>query len=260
MHKVKVVIKFGGHAMTDPKLCRTFASGLARLAEKNMHFVLVHGGGPQINLMLERFKVESNFINGLRVTDAQTMQIVEIVLCGQVNQELVSLFQSQGLLCVGISGKDAKMLQAKTIDSKLGFVGNVEKVNTFLLEVLLNNGFMPIVAPVAIDYNGDSLNVNADTAAGAIAGALKADYFVFVSDVPGVLDAQKQLMPVINRASCQELIDNKVIYGGMLPKVEACLNALDAGCKRALILDGRVDNALESYLLDGSFVGTVVEN
>lgn len=260
MDEVKVVIKFGGHAMIDLNLCRTFALGLAHLAEKNIRFVLVHGGGPQINTMLKHFNVESHFINGLRVTDAQTMQIVEMVLCGQVNKQLVSMFQSQGLACVGISGKDANILQAKPIDESLGFVGNVEKVDTKLLEILLNNAYMPIVAPVAVDCNGNSLNVNADTAAGAIAGALGADYFIFVSDVPGVLDAQKQLMPTINRATCQELIDNKTIHGGMLPKIKACLNALDAGCKRALILDGSVDSALENYLMQQAVVGTVVEN
>lgn len=261
MQKPVVVIKFGGHAMTNAALCRAFAQGLARL-QQAMHLVVVHGGGPQISSLLKRLCIESRFENGLRVTDAATMEVVEMVLCGQVNKDVVTLFQQQGAACVGISGKDAQLLQARTFDPALGFVGEVHKVQPQLLRVLLDGGYIPVVAPVAIDSDdaqGHSLNINADTAAGAIAGALAADYFVLVSDVPGVLDADKTLLPLLNRTQIAAMIKSGVICGGMIPKVESCLHALEQGCRRALILNGEVEGSLEKYLQEHAPLGTVIE-
>lgn len=260
MQKPVVVIKFGGHAMSNADLCRAFAQGLARL-QQSMHLVVIHGGGPQINSLLKRLCIESHFEKGLRVTDAATMQVVEMVLCGQVNKEVVTLFQQQGAACVGISGKDAQLLQARIFDAALGFVGEVHSVRPQVLQVLLDGGYIPVVAPLAIDSDdaqGRSLNINADTAAGAIAGALAADYFVLVSDVPGVLDADKKLIPSLNRARISALTESGVICGGMIPKVDACLHALAQGCRRALILNGEVEGSLEKYLQEQAALGTVI--
>lgn len=261
MQQPTVVIKFGGHAMTNAGLCRAFAQGLARL-QQSMRLVVIHGGGPQISSLLKRLSIESVFERGLRVTDAATMEVVEMVLCGQVNKDVVTLFQQQGAACVGISGKDAQLLQARILDPALGLVGEVHSVNPQVLQVLLDGGYIPVVAPVAIDSadpQAQSLNINADTAAGAIAGALAADYFVLVSDVPGVLDAEKNLLPSLNRAQIASLTAQGVISGGMIPKVESCLHALHKGCRRALILNGEVEGSLEKYLQDNAPLGTVIE-
>lgn len=254
-----VVVKYGGHAMEDPALRGPFADGLARLAASGMRLVVVHGGGPQISALLKRLNIESRFENGLRVTDDATMEVVEMVLCGQVNKAVSTLFQRHGARAVGISGKDAGLFQARVLNPALGHVGEVHTVNTGVVGALLDAGYLPVVAPVAMGSEGASLNINADTAAGVMAGALQAEYFVLVSDVPGVLDADKQLIPSLNRADIALLKEQGVIHGGMIPKVDACLNALDAGCRRALILDGRAESSLERYLLQGAPLGTVVE-
>ena len=253
-----IVIKYGGHAMDKPDLSAAFADSLARLAAQGMRFVVVHGGGPQINALLTRLNIASRFEQGLRVTDDATMQAVEMVLCGQVNKAVVTQFAQHGVRAVGISGKDAQLLQARQISPVFGLVGEVETVDAAVLETLLNGGFLPVVAPVARGPEGESLNINADTAAGAIAGALQAAYFVLVSDVPGVLDKDNILLPALDRARIDLLKRDGVIYGGMIPKVDACLHALDAGCARALILDGRAPASLERYLLQGEPLGTVV--
>jgi acetylglutamate kinase len=260
MNTPTVVIKYGGHAMEDPALAAAFAQGLAALAQTGMRLVVVHGGGPQINSLLNRLCIESHFEKGLRVTDEATMEAVEMVLCGQVNKAVVSQFCQHGLRAVGISGKDACLLQAERISPLYGLVGEIKHVDARIVQTLLDGGFLPIIAPVACGKEGESLNINADTAAGALAGALHADYFVLVSDVPGVLDAEGKLIPKLNRARIQELKASNVIYGGMIPKVGSCLHALDAGCARALILDGRAPASLERYLQENAPLGTVVEN
>ena len=225
-----VVIKYGGHAMDKDELNAAFADDMAFL-QQSMRLVVVHGGGPQINALLNRLAIESRFEKGLRVTDADTMQAVEMVLCGQVNKTVVSRFLQHGARAAGLSS---------------------------VLSCLLDGGFLPVVAPVASGPEGQALNLNADTAAGAVAGALHADYFVLISDVPGVLDADKKLIPSLDRARIAELIEAGVINGGMIPKVQSCLHALDEGCSRALILDGRQPSSLRRYLLDGEPLGTVV--
>lgn len=254
-----VVVKYGGHAMDDPALRAPFAAGLARLTARGMRLVVVHGGGPHINALLRRLNIESRFEQGLRVTDAATMEVVEMVLCGQVNKAVVTLFQRNGVRAVGISGKDAALFQARVRNPALGLVGEVDKVDAGVVRTLLDGGYVPVVAPVGMGEDGSSLNINADTAAGAIAGALRAEFFVLASDVPGVLDAEGTLLPTLNRSAVARLRAEGVIHGGMIPKTEACLNALDAGCRRALILDGRAESSLERCLLDGAPLGTVVE-
>lgn len=253
-----VVIKFGGHAMDKEALCAAFAEDLAFLSAEGTRCVVVHGGGPQISALLERLHIESRFENGLRVTDEATMQAVEMVLCGQVNKDVVRRFAAHGVRAAGISGRDGGLLLASVRQPALGRVGEVDKVDPALVECLLAGGFVPVVAPVASDAAGQPLNINADTAAGALAGALRADYFVLISDVPGVLDGEKRLIPTLDRARSQSLMDEGVICGGMIPKVGSCLHALDAGCRRALILDGREPGSLRRYLYEDAPLGTVV--
>ena len=221
-----VVIKYGGHAMDKDELNAAFADDMAFL-QQSMRLVVVHGGGPQINALLNRLAIESRFEKGLRVTDADTMQAVEMVLCGQVNKTVVSRFLQHGARAAGLSGRDAGLLRARVKDPVLGLVGDVEKVDASVLSCLLDGGFLPVVAPVASGPEGQALNINADTAAGAVAGALHADYFVLISDVPGVLDADKKLIPSLDCARIAELIEAGVINGGMIPKVQSCLHALD---------------------------------
>mgnify|MGYP000518425212 CR=1 FL=1 len=241
-----VVIKYGGHAMDKDELNAAFADDMAFL-QQSMRLVVVHGGGPQINALLNRLAIESRFEKGLRVTDADTMQAVEMVLCGQVNKTVVSRFLQHGARAAGLSGRDAGLLRARVKDPVLGLVGDVEKVDASVLSCLLDGGFLPVVAPVASGPEGQALNINADTAAGAVAGALHA-----------VLDADKKLIPSLDRARIAELIEAGVINGGMIPKVQSCLHALDEGCSRALILDGRQPSSVRRYLLDGEPLGTVV--
>lgn len=258
MKNTTVVIKYGGHAMEKPELSAAFAADLATLCKQGMRFVIVHGGGPQISALLQRLHIESHFVNGLRITDAATMEAVEMVLCGQVNKAVVGELTRHGTRAAGISGRDGELLQAHLKEPSLGLVGAIDNVNPALPCCLLDAGFVPVVAPVASGPEGQALNINADTAAGALAGALKAEYFVLISDVPGVLDAKSRLLTTLNRKEIEKLRAEGIISGGMIPKVEACLYALDAGCHHALILDGRAPSSLRRYLLDDAPLGTVI--
>lgn len=260
MQHTTVVIKYGGHAMDKPELSAAFAADLAQLGKQGMRFVIVHGGGPQISTLLQRLNIESRFADGLRITDAATMEAVEMVLCGQVNKAVVGELAQQGARAAGISGRDGGLLRAHVKDPALGLVGAVDSVDPALPRSLLDAGFVPVVAPVASGPDGQALNINADTAAGALAGALEAEYFVLISDVPGVLDAEGRLITALTRAEIETLRRDGVITGGMIPKVEACLHALDAGCRHALILDGRAPSSLRRYLLDDAPLGTVINN
>jgi acetylglutamate kinase len=242
--------------MTDGALAAAFAADIAALSGAGGRFVVVHGGGPQITDLLGRLRVESRFVDGLRVTDAETMRVVEMALCGEVNKAVVSAFAQRGVRAVGLSGRDGGLLRAVVKNPALGLVGQVRSVDAAVLECLLNGGFTPVVAPVGAGPEGQALNINADTAAGAIAGALKAAAFVLVSDVPGVLGPDKSLLPSLDRAGAERLRAEGVISGGMIPKVEACLHALDAGCGSALILDGRAPSSLRRFLTAGEPLGT----
>ena len=250
------VIKYGGHAMEDAALNVRFAQDVAWLMRAGKHIVIVHGGGPMISGMLKRLNIESVFKDGLRVTDAATMQVVEMVLSGAVNKEVVSLFEHNGARAVGFSGKDGSCLVAEQISADYGLVGNVSEVDPTLFSLALNAGYVPVIAPVAVSKDGSALNVNADSAAGAVAGALKAHCFVLVTDVPGVLDASGKLMPELTRAEVEAHIASGVISGGMIPKVKSCLHAMDLGVARAMIVDGREPGNLAACLLGKGGVGT----
>ncbi len=250
------VIKYGGHAMEDAELNVCFAQDVAGLMRQDKRIVIVHGGGPMISGMLKRLNIESVFKDGLRVTDAATMQVVEMVLSGAVNKEVVSLFERNGARAVGFSGKDGSCLVAEQISEDYGLVGNVSKVDPTLFTLALNAGYVPVIAPVAVSTSGSALNVNADSAAGAVAGALRAHCFVLVTDVPGVLNADGQLMPELTRAEVAEHISSGVISGGMIPKVKSCLEAMDRGVGRAMIVDGRKPGNLADCLLNRGGTGT----
>lgn len=238
----------------------SFFSNLRDLLGEGMQFVIVHGGGPRINNLLKRLDIKSSFVRGLRVTDDLTLEAVEMALCGGANKELVRDLSSFGLNPVGVSGEDGHLLIASQINPELGRVGKIERVDVGLLSCLLNNDYLPVVAPLALDEKGELLNVNADVAAGAVASALKADYFILVSDVPGAMDKDGRLFSYLKKASIEELIASGVINGGMIPKVEACLEARENGCKKAFILDGRKENSLKDYLKNIEMAGTEIDN
>lgn len=249
-----VVIKYGGHALDDAALSAAFCDDLAALTA-DFRFAVVHGGGPHISGLLQRLKLKSEFVNGLRVTDAPTLEVVEMALCGKVNKAVTRLLLQHGLNACGISGEDGRLFQAELNNPALGRVGDNLTVNPRLPLCLMENGFVPVVAPLALDGEGLPLNVNADTAAAALAASLKA-IFVLVSDVPGVLDAEGQLLPRLDSRETERLRETGVISGGMIPKTEACLAALENGCPEALILNGGEAGSLKRFLLGNEFPGT----
>ena len=268
--KQVVVIKFGGNAMGDQ--LDDFARGVALLKQAGVCPVVVHGGGPQIGAMLESLNIQSRFIDGLRVTDAPTMEVVEKVLAGSINKEIVAALLKAGSRAVGVSGKDGNLLQARkamktrrdpqtakeeVID--LGFVGEPDKVNPQILEDIIKSGVIPVVAPIGISAKGESYNVNADTAAGAIAGALKSKRLLLLTDVSGVLDKEGMLIEKLTVTQARSLIHEGVIKGGMIPKVETCIDAVEAGVEAVVILDGRVPHAVLLELYTEHGVGTLIE-
>ncbi len=251
------VIKYGGHAMDKPELAQVFAQNVKHLSELGHNVVIVHGGGPHINALLNRLEIKSVFEKGLRVTDQDTMEAVEMVLRGTLNSSLVSLFKEVGLDAVGLSGKDNATFIAKQLPD-IGLVGEVVEVNTRLVEVLLKEKFLPIIAPIAYGDRGQSLNVNADIAAAAITGALKADAFVLITDVAGVLDNDGNRFDALSFDQIAELKQSNVITGGMIPKVDACIYAINKGCKLSRILDGREALDLEAILCNNEAKGTMI--
>lgn len=243
-----LVIKYGGHALEDLAIRETFLADISRLIKENINVIIVHGGGPQINELLTALNIKSQFINGLRVTDERTLETVEMVLCGAVNKKIIRMLVSAGVNAAGISGEDGKLFIAEQKGPGLGRVGEIIKVNPELPQILLANGFIPVIAPLALDDYDKPLNINADTAAGALAGAMKADYFILISDVPGVLDKDQKLCKKLSQAQIDVMKEKGVISGGMIPKVGACLKALKCGCKVSLILDGRLPNAIKIFM------------
>jgi acetylglutamate kinase len=232
---------------------------------------VVHGGGPQIKSMLDRLHIESSFVDGLRVTDAATVEVVEMVLAGKINKEIVTAIQSAGGKAVGICGKDGKLIEARRLTRKrrdpdshieevldLGFVGEPSRINTSLLDILRGTDVIPVIAPIGIGEDGQTYNINADMAAGAIAGALKARKLLMLTDVRGVLDAQKRFLPTLSDADARKLIHDGTISGGMIPKIETCLEAVAKGVDAAVILDGRVPHAILLELFTEHGFGTQV--
>jgi acetylglutamate kinase len=254
-----IVIKYGGHAMGDDAIARQFADDIVLLKQVGMNPVVVHGGGPQIGDMLKRLQIKSSFVDGLRVTDQETVEIVEMVLSGSVNKELVALINKAGGLAVGLSGKDADLIRAKKLahpsshketDSNiekvldLGFVGEPVGINTKILDLLEKSDIIPVIAPIGVGEAGETYNINADTVAGAVAAAVKATRFLLLTDVAGVLDKDKKLISQLSVEKARELIADGTISGGMIPKIETCLDAINGGVEAAVIIDGRVPNAI----------------
>ena len=271
-----VVIKYGGHAMGDLETARKFAADVVLLKLVGIHPIVVHGGGPQISRMLERSGVKSEYVDGLRVTDPPTMEVAEMVLSGAVNKELAHLITAAGkeadVRGVGLSGKDAGLITAakairtrKTEDGKavpvdLGLVGEPAHVDPKLIQALINaaDDYIPVIAPIGVSDTGETFNINADTAAGAIAGALQAKRFLLLTDVAGVLDGAKQLIREMDRAQARSLIETGAATGGMIPKLETCIAALEAGVEAAVILDGRLSHALLMELFTDHGAGTLI--
>jgi acetylglutamate kinase len=266
-----IVIKYGGHAMGDEAVARAFARDIVLLEQTGINPVVVHGGGPQIEAMLKRAGVQSQFAAGLRITDAQTLEIVEMVLAGSINKQIVGFINAAGGKAIGLCGKDGNMVMAKKATRRvvdpdsniekvvdLGFVGEPDKVDTTVLDTVLGRELIPVLAPVAAAADGGSFNVNADTFAGAIAGALKAKRFLLLTDVPGVLDKNRKLIDELSAADVRTLIADGTISGGMIPKVETCLYALERGVEGVVILDGKVPHAVLLELFTDHGAGTLI--
>jgi acetylglutamate kinase len=266
-----VVVKYGGHAMGEEDLARSFARDIVLMEQTAINPVVVHGGGPQIGEMLKRLGIESHFAAGLRVTDAATIEIVEMVLGGSINKQIVGFINAAGGKAVGLCGKDGNMVVARkatrrVVDADshiekivdLGFVGEPEKVDVTVLTQILGRDLIPVLAPLATSTEGLTYNVNADTFAGAIAGALKAKRLLLLTDVPGVLDKSKTLIKQLSTDDARRLIADGTISGGMIPKVETCIYALEAGVEGVVILDGKVPHAVLLELLTDHGAGTLM--
>jgi acetylglutamate kinase len=266
-----IVVKYGGHAMGDEAKARDFAKDMVLLEQSGVNPVVVHGGGPQIGTMLERLGIKSRFSGGLRITDKATVEIVEMVLCGAINKQIVGLINSEGGRAVGLCGKDGNMVTARKVTRAanggnieiedvvdLGYVGEPAKVDTMVLDQILGREIIPVLAPVALGSDAETYNVNADTFAGAIAGALGAKRLLLLTDVPGVLDKNKQLIRELKVDQIRSLIADGTITGGMIPKVETCIYALEQGVEGVVILDGKVPHAVLIELLTDEGAGTLV--
>ncbi len=262
----RILIKYGGSAMTNDALKRDFAEDVALLSFIGVKPTIVHGGGPQIGALLKKLGKESRFVQGLRVTDEETMDVVEMVLVAKVNKDVVSLINSYGGRAVGISGRDGGMIRAKKarpaklagIDQDLGLVGEVERINPDLIASLEDRGFIPVVAPVGAGPHEKPYNINADTAAGAMASALGAEKFLLLTDVPGVQDPKDSLISSLSEEQVEEMIESGAISGGMIPKVKCCLSAIRGGVPKAHIIDGRVPHALLLEILTDEGIGTEI--
>ncbi|WP_413991889.1 acetylglutamate kinase [Labrys okinawensis] len=266
-----IVVKYGGHAMGNEQVARDFARDIVLLEQAGLNPVVVHGGGPQISEMLQRLGIKSEFAAGHRITDAASVEVVEMVLAGSINKQLVGFINAEGGRAVGLSGKDGRMLIAKkatrTIydpDSDiekvvdLGFVGEPDKVDTTVLDQIIKSDIIPVLAPVAASADGGTFNVNADTFAGAIAGALGATRLLLLTDVPGILDKDKKLIEEIDVEGIRRLIADGTITGGMIPKVETCIYALERGVEAVVIMDGKVPHAVLLELLTNHGAGTLI--
>ncbi len=266
-----VVVKYGGHAMGNAALGQAFARDIALLKQSGVNPIVVHGGGPQIGSMLTRLGIKSEFRGGLRVTDRETVEVVEMVLAGSINKEIVALINKEGEWAIGLSGKDGNMVfaekAAKTHRNPetgetelldLGFVGEPVEVDRTLLDLLARSEMIPVIAPVAPGRDGNTYNINADTFAGAIAGALQAKRLLFLTDVPGVLDADKNLIPELTVAEALRLIEDGTISGGMIPKVETCIDAIKRGVQGVVILNGKTAHSVLLELFTEHGAGTLI--
>ncbi|MCH9690760.1 MAG: acetylglutamate kinase [Gammaproteobacteria bacterium] len=269
-----IVVKFGGNAMVDEALKNNFARDIILMKLVGINPVVVHGGGPQIGKLLEKLNIKSRFVDGMRVTDSETMDVVEMVLGGTVNKQIVNLINQNGGRAVGVTGKDGLLLQAKKLHHQkkassdaytseiidTGHVGEVQNVNTDVIDMLLNTDFIPVIAPIGVDKNGTSYNINADLVAGKIAESMKAEKIILMTNISGLQDKQGKLLSGISALEVKELIANGTIYGGMLPKINCALEAVKSGVKSAHIIDGRVPHALLLEIFSDTGVGTLITN
>jgi acetylglutamate kinase len=266
-----VVVKYGGHAMGEEQMARDFARDIVLLEQLAINPVVVHGGGPQIGAMLEKLGIRSEFAGGLRITDARTVEVVEMVLAGSINKQIVGFINEAGGKAIGLTGKDGNLVRARKLARAvvdpgssierfvdLGFVGEPEKVDVTVLTDVLGSEIIPVLAPIAGGADGVTYNVNADTFAGAVAGALRAKRLIFLTDVPGVLDKSKQLIAEITADDARRLIADGTISGGMIPKVETSLDALERGVEGVVIVDGKVPHAVLLELLTDHGAGTLI--
>ena len=257
-----VVVKYGGNAMTSETLKKAVMKDIILLSLVGIKVVLVHGGGPEITAMLNKVGKESRFINGLRVTDAETMEIVQMVLGGKINKDLVALINNMGGKAIGLCGIDGGMIKAKKISEELGFAGDVESVDTTPIMNALERGNIPVVATVGVDGSGQTYNINADTAAAAIAVALKAENIILMTDIKGLLENVADESSLISKVKISEvpaLIRKGIISGGMIPKVECCVSAVENGVKKAVMIDGRIEHAILIEILSNQGAGTLFE-
>lgn len=266
-----LVIKYGGNAMESEELKTGFARDIVLMKAVGINPVVVHGGGPQIADLLKRLNIESRFVEGMRVTDGQTMDVVEMVLGGQVNKDIVNLINSHGGSAIGLTGKDARLIRARKLKVThqgadmqqpeiidIGQVGEVESVNTDLLHMLVKGDFIPVIAPIGVGPNGESYNINADLVAGKVAEALHAEKLMLLTNIAGLMDKQGNVLTGLNTAQVDNLIADGTIYGGMLPKIRCALDAVQGGVNSAHIIDGRVPNAVLLEIFTDSGVGTLI--
>lgn len=264
-----LVIKYGGNAMVDEALKNSFARDVVLLKAVGINPVIVHGGGPQIGQLLQRVGKQTEFINGMRVTDSETMEFVEMVLGGQVNKNIVNLINSHGGRAVGLTGKDGGLIYAEKMqfvsaddgtpeNLDLGYVGKVSSIDTSVIDMLINSDFIPVIAPIGVGDDGQSYNINADLVAGKIAEVLQAEKLILLTNTPGLLDADDTLLTGLNARQVNELIEQGVIYGGMLPKIGCALDAVQAGVTSAHIIDGRVQHAVLLEMFTDEGVGTLI--
>ncbi|MET3999018.1 acetylglutamate kinase [Marinobacterium sp. MBR-109] len=268
-----IVIKYGGNAMIDEKLKASFARDIVMMKLIGINPIVVHGGGPQIGSLLEQLKIESHFINGMRVTDSKTMDVVEMVLGGMVNKEIVGLINSAGGKAIGLTGKDGELLRARKLKVKhktpemeapeiidIGHVGEVESVNVKVLEMLENSDFIPVIAPIGVGEDGHAYNINADLVAGKVAEVLMAEKLMLLTNIAGLLDKNGKVLTGLTTAQVDELIADGTIYGGMLPKIDCALGAVKSGVRSAHIIDGRVEHACMLEIFTDEGVGTLITN
>ena len=255
-----IVIKLGGHAMTSDQGMETFARDVALMCQVGINPIIVHGGGPMINAMLKKLKIESKFVNGKRVTDQATMEVVEMVLSGSVNKKIVQAINDQGGRAVGLSGKDAKLIECKQADKDLGMVGSPSKINPSVINTLTENDTIPVIAPLGYGPRGETFNINADTAAGAIASALKADRLLLLTDVSGVKNSSGEVITELSTKQITDMIQEGIISEGMIPKTETALHAIEGGVRAVVILDGRVPNACLLELFTEHGAGSLIRN
>ena len=256
-----VVVKYGGNAMTSEELKEQVMEDIVLLTMVGVKVVLVHGGGPELSSLMQRLGKKPEFIDGLRVTDKETIDIAQMVLAGRINKSLVNLLQMKGGLAIGLSGMDGRLIQAKIRDPKYGYVGDVTEVNADVITTLLNSGYIPVISTLGCDLEGNTYNINGDTGAGKIASAIGAERLIMMTDIEGIMKDRNDpdsLIPSLSIAQAQQLIEEGVISGGMIPKVRCCVDALNEGVKAAVIIDGRVPHATLMEILTDEGAGTMI--